>query len=455
MMKKLWEKNYQQDKLAQSFCFGDSAVLDNKLVIDDVLGSMAHGQMLAKIGILTGKEYKKLKKYLLKVIKLVQTGKFKVEIEDEDVHTKVENYLTEKLGSLGKKIHTGRSRNDQVLVDLRLYTKDNLFLISKSCLELAKEFIKLATKYEFIPMPGYTHMQKAMPSSVGLWSASFTESLIDDLILVKSAFIVNDQSPLGSGAAYGVSLPINRELTSQLLGFSKVQNNSLYCQASRCKSHLAVMHSLVQIMLTLSRFAQDLLLFTTSEFNFFTVGQEFCTGSSIMPQKKNLDVMEFIRAKTQMVISYEQMVASIAAGLPSGYNADFGETKLPFIKSIETVLESLKVCLFVAKSIHPNIDILTKACTSEIFATHWAYQLVKKGMSFRDAYLKVGLSLAKIPNFDPVEVLKISNHSGGPGNLGLAKLSANAKTIKVWWQKKHDYYQKSIKNLKGGEKNAG
>ena len=217
----------------------------------------------------------------------------------------MESYLIHKIGESAKKIHTGRSRNDQVAVDLRLYTKDKMYEMALNTIQAVKCLLDYAKKYEYVPMPGYTHMQKAMPSSVGLWSASIAESLIDDLHLLKSVYELNDQSPLGSGASYGVSLPIDREVTAKLLGFASVLNNSLYCQAARPKIQLALMQVCSQMMISLSKFACDLLLFTTSEFDFFSVGVSMSTGSSIMPQKKNIDVLEFIRAKTHTVLSYQ------------------------------------------------------------------------------------------------------------------------------------------------------
>ncbi len=451
-MKKLWQKNYQLDKAVEEYSSEENVVLDNKLLIYDVLGSMAHAAMLNKIGILSHKEYLKLKKCLLEILSLVESGSFKVEFGDEDVHTKIENYLTEKLGDLGKKIHTGRSRNDQVAVDLRLYTKDKLLNVTKLSLKLVDSFLAFAKKYEMIPMVGYTHMQKAMPSTVGLWAASFAESLLDDLKALKTAYELNDQSPLGSGAAYGVSLPLNRKMTTQLLGFSQVQNNSLYCQASRPKSHLVVVQALVQIMLTLSRFAQDLLLFTTSEYDYFLVSQELCTGSSIMPQKKNLDIMELVRAKTHTVIQYGQVIASLSAGLPSGYNADFAETKGPFMAAIETTEKSLDITNLTINSISPKVNNLIKACTPEIMATHTAYQLVKNGLPFREAYQKVASSLDGLPKFDIYQVLKEEDHIGGPGNLQLAKQKKISNKEGKWWQDQKEYFNSSISHLKGGEK---
>ncbi len=447
-MQKLWQKKYSLGQEAEEYCFGDTVVLDNKLIKYDVLGSIAHAQMLAKIGLITSAEFGQLKKCLLEIIALQKAREFEVKFGDEDVHTKIENHLIDKLGIPGKKIHTGRSRNDQVLVDLRLYTKENLFVMAEESIKLIEAFLNFAKQHEFVPMPGYTHMQKGMPSSIGLWAASFAEGLLDDLELLKAAFKHNDQSPLGSAAAYGVPLPLDRELSAQLLGFSKVQNNSLYAQVSRGKSHLSVMAALSQIMLTLSRFAQDLLLFTTSEFNFFTIDERLCTGSSIMPQKKNLDIMEVLRARSHIVIAHQQAVASVIAGLPSGYNTDFGETKDPFMRSIEIATASLQLCNLVIKSLKPNTKVLEQACTKELYATHAAYKLVENGLPFREAYQKVGLSTNVLWTLDKIQTLKISKHSGATGNLGLSKTKAQKKVAQKWWQEKQAFYIQSINNLK-------
>lgn len=447
-MKKLWQKGkIKLQSIVDEYCFEKGVELDNHLVVQDVLGSIAHTYMLSKIGIITEKEFLKLKKCFIEILSLKQKGRFTIIPNDEDVHTKVENYLTDKLGDLGKKIHAGRSRNDQILIDVRLYSKEKLIDTALSLIQTAKKYTDQAQKYEWVPMPGYTHMQKAMPSSVGMWLSSFSEQFIDIFILLDAAFVLNDQSPLGSGASYGVSLPIDRELTAKLLGFSKVQNNSLYCQISRPTVLLSTMHVLSQIMLAASRFAQDLLLFTTSEFNFFSIDESFCTGSSIMPQKKNLDLMEHVRAKTKVIIGYEQIIASMITGLSSGYCADFGETKGLFMESFNIVLKTLEALGLVVKSLQPNIDILKKACTPELFAAHFAYQYVKKGMPFREAYQKVGKSLSSIPNFDPVSVLKESNHIGGPGNLNLNSLRKKVSIKEKEWKQKQKQYQLVIKKL--------
>ena len=435
-MKKLWNQSKTvSNKLVDEYCFKEGIELDNSLVLYDVYGSIAHAKMLSKIGILNNDEFLKLKKYLNEIIVLYKNGEFKISHDDEDVHTKIENYLTEKLGNLGQKIHTGRSRNDQVLVDLRLYSKEKLLNMNVSINQLIDTFIMFAKKYEFIPMPGYTHMQKAMPSSVGMWAGSFAEQLLDQLTILKSVYKLNDQSPLGSGAAYGVSLPINRELTAKLLGFSKVQNNSLYCQISRPTIQLSIVQVLTQIMLCSSRFAQDILLFTTNEFNYFEVDESICTGSSIMPQKKNLDLMEYARAKTHMVIANQQLMSSLTAGLPSGYNADFGQTKKPFMESFDITIQTLEVLKLTLNSIKPNVEVLIKSCTPELYATHFSYELVKQGMPFRKAYSKIKQNLNQLESSYPAPFLKLSNHSGGTNNLKLNLISKNLDKQNLYWKK--------------------
>ncbi len=446
-MKKLWDKGIKLNEAVEIYTSGENVKLDNKLVYYDAIGSIAHAYMLLKIGILTKKEFSGLQKVLVEIINLQKKGKFEVEYGEEDVHTKIENFLIEKIGEAGKKLHTGRSRNDQVQVDLRLFTKDEIYSIVESTLNFIEKSLDFAKKYEFLPVPGYTHMQKAMPSSVGTWAGSFVESCIDDLTLVKASYHINDQSPLGSGAAYGVSLPIKRTLTSKLLGFTKVQNNVLYAQVSRPKSHLALMQALCQIMLTLSRLAEDILLFTTSEFDFFTVPAELCTGSSIMPQKKNVDIMEILRSRAHVVLNNTNTVSTISSGLPSGYNSDFQETKKLFMDTIEITKSSLDICSLTLESLTPNEPALKKAMTPEIFSTHAAYELVKKGMSFREAYKKIGAMRPNYPLFDAKEVLSVTNHQGAPGNLGLSNIKNIISFEKNWWKKEKALFDQALQKL--------
>ena len=332
---KLWEKGYELNKEIEKFSVGEDYVLDQKLVEADVLGSIAHARMLASIKILSQTEFRKLKGALLEILKLNKEGKFIICQEDEDVHTAIENYLTEKLGNLGKKIHTARSRNDQVIVDLRLYSKERLLDIEETVLQFCQSLLTFCQKNKEVPMPGYTHSRRAMPSSVALWAGAFLESLLDDLILLQSAYKINNQCPLGSAASYGVALNIDRRLTSEILGFEKVQNNVLYVNNSRGKVEAIILSSLSQVMLDLGKLAEDLILFTREEFDFFTLPDELCPGSSIMPQKKNPAALEIVRAKSSSINSYLFQVMNILNGLPSGYNRDLQLTKEPLMKGLE------------------------------------------------------------------------------------------------------------------------
>ncbi len=447
-MKKLWHKNYTQEKQAEMYCFARSAQLDSKLIEADIFGSIAHAKMLTTIGILTEDEFLTLKKELLNILALFEKDEFLIGPEDEDVHTKIEAVLTEKVGDAAKKIHTARSRNDQVALDLHLFGKKELIELFEYSSFLTTEFGDFAQKHEFLPMPGYTHMQKAMPSSVGMWAGSFAESLIDDLRLLKNAFEITDASPLGAGASYGVSLPIDRQLVSDLLGFEKVQNNSLYTQTARVKFQIAIMHACSQIMITLSRFAEDMLLYTTSEYDLFDVDEKLCSGSSIMPQKKNLDIMEVLRARSHLVIGHTQTASSMISGLPSGYNVDFGETKELFMDSVEVAIESVEIVRLVLKTLTPNEKKMKESMTSDLFAAHAAYELVEKGMPFRDAYKKIGLSLDSLPEYDAVDVLKQSAHIGGPGNLQLKNISNEIKEQQIWWDKKKKHFHEALEKLK-------
>ncbi len=389
-MKKLWQyTNKQLNKTIESFETKGDLALDQKLITFDILGSLAHAQMLKKIGILSQKEFSEARKGLLELQKLILEGKLTLEIGDEDMHTIIEHYLTQKYGTVGKKIHTGRSRNDQILTALRLYSKDMLFTIQKNVEILLKSFKDFDKKYGNIPMPGYTHMQKAMPSSIHIWTQSFIASLQDDLTLLQATIAINDQSPLGSGAGYGTTLPLDREYTAKLLGFAKVQKNPLYCQNSRGKIDAAIIGSLVQILLTINKFASDVLLFTTSEFQFFTVSTSVTTGSSIMPNKKNVDVAELLRSKVHLLLGNYTQIVSLSSNLISGYNRDMQDTKKPLIESLEITVDSLKATALLLQNMTPNKDVLKKAMSEELFATEKAFALVKKGVPFREAYREV------------------------------------------------------------------
>src|SRR3989440_873647 len=443
-MTKLWQKGYQLNDQVERFEAAQNSLLDARLIRHDVWGSLAHVAMLTKIGVLTETEHKGLKDALCNILELEAEHAFTVTLEDEDVHTCVENFLAANAGPVGKKIHTARSRNDQVLVDLRLYGKEQMHNIMTRLCNLCLALIELADTHADLPMPGYTHMQRAMLSSVGLWASSFAEALLDDEKLLSAAYQLNDQSPLGSAAGYGVPIDIDRQYSADLLGFSRVQNNVIYVQNSRGKIEAAIVQALAQIMLDLSKLAQDILLLSTTEYGFFQVPQELCTGSSIMPQKRNLGVMELVRARTQTMLALQQQILGIVSGLPSGYNMDYQETKRPFMEALDLVQESLEVCTLVVSALDTNTERLTAACTFELFAADRAYELATTAnLPFRDAYRIVSAEVAALLDSGqplPVESqeqlgerLAARSHLGGAGNLGLAQAQERLTQAQATW----------------------
>ncbi len=416
---KLWDKEYSLNKDVEKFTVGNDFLLDMNLLKYDIYASIAHAMMLKKIGILSGEELKKLKAELAQIQKLQAENKFIIKMEDEDCHTAIENYLTKKLGNLGKKIHTARSRNDQVLVDLRLYSKDKLLDAQKLTIDLIDELLKFCEKNKNIPIPGYTHSRKAMPSSIELLFGNFAESMSDNLEILGKAYEVNDQCPLGSGAGYGVPLEIDRQFASDLLGFAKVQNNVLYVQNSRGKFESFAVFALSSIMNDLSRLSSDLILFSMDEFGFFRLPDEFCTGSSIMPQKKNPDVLELIRAKSAKVDANHYLIKSIVSKLNSGYSRDLQLTKEPLIESFEITTSSLKIFPQIIKNLQVDKEKCINAFTPDLFATDYAYNLVKKGTPFRDAYKKTAEDIGKLGKFNASENIVSKKHMGATGNLNL------------------------------------
>ncbi len=416
-MAKLWHKDYELNELVEAFTVGEDYLLDTNLLGADCVASLAHALMLEAIGILSMSERAALKKELLAVIEFADKDKFSIQRTLEDCHTAIENYLVKKLGDAGKKIHTGRSRNDQIIAALRLYARDFLLQFQSACMMLIRSLLDATKQYQNIPMPGRTHMQIAMSSSVGLWTLSFAEQLLDDLCLVDTAYKLNDMCPLGSAASYGVPLALDRELVTKLLGFSKLQNNVLYVNNSRGKIESIIIDALEQIVLTLSKLAQDLILFSMPEFAYFTLPQELCSGSSIMPQKKNPCALELVRAKSATLAAYSLQIKSIIRALPSGYNRDFQETKAPFIRGINTALACVEVMNLSIQKLKVNEKNLLKGFIPEIYATDAALELVKQGVPFRDAYKKIGLHLAELKSYDPQHMLKAKTATGNTGNL--------------------------------------
>jgi argininosuccinate lyase len=448
-MAKLWDKGYAINASIESFTVGDDYLWDVALVQFDCLGSIAHAQMLLKIGVLTTKEFNVLKKSLCEIIALADQGAFAIKPSDEDVHTAIENYLVKQCGTIGKKIHTARSRNDQILLDMRLYMKEELINVMDGLVAFCSTLQTVAEQYSMVPMPGRTHFQKAMPSSVGLLMGAYLESMLDNAVLVSDAYKLIDQCPLGSAAGYGVNMPIDRQLVSDLLGFSKVQNNVLYVSNSRGKYESIVLSCLVQIMMDLSKIATDCIIFSAPEFGYFTLPDQLCTGSSLMPQKKNPDVLELIRARSATVLSCHMQVLEIIRGLPSGYNRDFQEIKKPLMQGLMITKQCIALCDLVIGNIHVNTNACINACTPEIFATDQALLLVQQGVPFREAYKKIALLQAHMPDNDPVENIKSKKHMGAPGDLGLPLSSQKIKKITVWNKTVKERNKKTFLTLKG------
>jgi argininosuccinate lyase len=429
---KLWEKGYKLDQSVESFMTGDDPVLDRALISYDCMGSIAHAKMLAKIGILTSHERNAIVGVLHEFILLAEKGQFEIQADDEDVHTAVEGALVKRLGDVGKKIHTGRSRNDQVLLDLRLYAREMLLEIAEDLFALTETLLSFAERHKTIPIPGRTHFQRAMPSSVGLWAGAFAESLLDDVELIKTAYTLVNQSPLGSAASYGVSLPIDRQYVADLLGFDKVQNNVLYVNNSRGKFEAVILNGLVQIMNDLAKVSADMIIFSAPEFGYLLLPEKFCPGSSLMPQKRNPCPLELIRAKSALVQGYLFQVLEMIRALPSGYNRDFQETKRPFMQGFEVAGLSLKVLNQIFAELEVDTDRCIGAFSVELFATDQVLRLVEQGVPFRDAYAKIARDPEGVTMEDPIENIMAKSHLGAPGNLGLEMSCARLNEARQW-----------------------
>ena len=391
-MKKIWDKRagIKTNQAVENYTVGVDYLLDLELLPYDIKGTMTHVKMLYKIKILNSKELSILLKGLNRILSLWKKGKFKINKKQEDGHTAIEAYLTEHYGEVGKKVHTGRSRNDQALVMIRLFSKDKLSEIEKRAVNLIKTLEQQIKKQGKIKMPGYTHMQRAMPSSVSMWLGSYLDSLKDDLILLEAVSKIIDQNPLGSAAGYGENIVgLDRKFTGKVLGFKRVQNNPMYCALSRGKFENIVLQAVGSVMFDIGKISNDLLLFTTKEFDFFTLPDSFKTGSSIMPQKKNYDILELVRGNVAVFNGYQHQIENVIKNLPAGYNRDFQLTKEPYIKGVKLAIDTIEVITLVIKNLEAKKKNLENACTPELYATDEALKLVKKGKSFREAYQEV------------------------------------------------------------------
>ena len=415
MSNKLWEKNFEVNKEIERFTVGRDREMDMYLAKYDVLGSMAHITMLESIGLLEKDELAKLLAELRHIYQLCEDGKFTIEKDVEDVHSEVELMLTRKLGDMGKKIHSGRSRNDQVLVDLKLFTRHELMEVVENVKSLFDELIQKSNQYKDVLMPGYTHLQIAMPSSFGLWFGAYAESLADDMLYLQAAWRMTNRNPLGSAAGYGSSFPLNRQMTTDLLGFDSMDYNVVYAQMGRGKMERNVAFAMATVAGTLAKMAFDACLFNCQNFQFVKLPKECTTGSSIMPHKKNPDVFELIRAKSNKLQSLPQQIMMIMNNLPVGYFRDLQIIKEVFLPAFDELNDCLRMAAYIINKMEVNDHILDNPMYDPMFSVEEVNRLAAAGMPFRDAYKKVGLEIEAgefVANKDIHHT-----HEGSIGNL--------------------------------------
>ncbi len=422
MAQKLWEKNVQVDHEVDVFTVGRDREMDLYLAKYDVLGSMAHITMLEKIGLLEADELKQLLAELRKIYAIAETGQFVIEDGIEDVHSQVELMLTRQLGDMGKKIHSGRSRNDQVLVDLKLYTRAEIQELVHLVQELFEVLQQQSERYKEVLLPGYTHLQIAMPSSFGLWFGAYAESLTDDMLLLQAAYRICNRNPLGSAAGYGSSFPLNRQLTTDLLGFDSMDYNVVYAQMGRGKMERTVAFALAGIAGTLSKLAFDACMFNSQNFGFIKLPDQFTTGSSIMPHKKNPDVFELTRAKCNKIQGLPNQITLICNNLPSGYFRDLQIIKEVFLPSFDELKDCLRMVTHMMREVKVNEHILDDDKYSLLFSVEEVNRRVLAGVPFRDAYKQVGLAIEAGEFVADKQVHH--THEGSIGNLCNTEIAA-------------------------------
>lgn len=419
---KLWSKGYDINSEIERFTVGRDREMDLYLAKYDVLGSMAHITMLESIGLIGSDELPQLLAELRNIYKICEDGKFVIEDDIEDVHSQVELMLTRSLGDMGKKIHSGRSRNDQVLVDLKLFTRATLRKVVEETKSLFDELIAKSEQYKNVLMPGYTHLQIAMPSSFGLWFGAYAESLCDDMLFLQAAYRMTNRNPLGSAAGYGSSFPLNRQMTTDLLGFESMNYNVVYAQMGRGKMERNVAFAIASVAGTLAKLAFDACMFNSQNFSFVKLPKECTTGSSIMPHKKNPDVFELIRAKSNKLQALPQQVMLIMNNLPCGYFRDLQIIKEVFLPAFDELKDCLEMAAYIINKMEVKEDILDNPMYDAIFSVEEVNRLATNGMPFRDAYKKVGLDI-EAGNFTPDKNIH-HTHEGSIGNLCNDRIAA-------------------------------
>jgi len=421
-MSKLWQKNNQVASSVEQFTIGNDQEMDLYLAAYDVLGSIAHTMMLSEVGLLTKEEQVQLKKALVEIYALIKSGNFKLAEGVEDIHSQVEMLLTEKLGDIGKKIHSARSRNDQVLVDIKLFLRAELMDLSKSAQDLFNLLQEKSEQYKNDLLPGYTHLQLAMPSSFGLWLGAYAESLVDDMTVLQAAYHVVNKNPLGSAAGYGSSFPINRTRTTELLGFETLNYNVVYAQMGRGKAERVTAMALANFADTLARLSMDACLFMNQNFGFIKFPEALTTGSSIMPHKKNPDVFELIRSYCNRIKALPNEIMMMTTNLPSGYHRDLQLLKEHLFPAFQQLKNCMKMATLMIQNMEVKQGLLEDPKYQFLFSVEEVNKLVNEGMPFRDAYKKIGLD---IENGNYTYSTKVAHtHEGSIGNLCTAEISA-------------------------------
>jgi len=424
---KLWDKGFSTDKKIDHFTVGNDRELDLVLAKYDVIASKAHAKMLGKVSLVTEDEAKALVTELGVIAKSIEKGEFTIEDSFEDMHSKIEFLLIKKLGDTGKKIHSARSRNDQVLVAMHLYLKEELTEVKSEVKLLFNELIHLAEKHQKVLLPGYTHLQIAMPSSFGLWFSAYAESLIDDLYFVQAAYKIADQNPLGSAAGYGSSFPIDRSFTTKDMGFDTLKYNVIAAQMGRGKIEKATAFGISSIAGTLSKLAMDITLYMSQNFDFISFPDELTTGSSIMPHKKNPDVFELIRAKCNKIQAVPNQLTLITNNLPSGYHRDLQLVKEIIVPALQDMKACIELMTFSLKEVKVKKDILEDPKYDYLFSVDTLNEMVKNGMPFRDAYKTMGKAIEN-GNFKPKKDIE-HTHEGSLGNLCLLEIKKKMDSI--------------------------
>ncbi len=423
----LWDKGFEPDKMIEQYTVGNDRELDMRLAKYDVEGSLAHIAMLEKIGLLTASELVELTEGLRQIAAEIETGSFEIEPDTEDIHSQVELLLTRRLGEVGKKIHAGRSRNDQVLVDLKLFLRDELRQIADAAKRLFDRLQSLSEQYKEVLMPGYTHLQIAMPSSFGLWFGAYAETLVDDMRLVAAAWRIANQNPLGSAAGYGSSFPLDREMTTRLLGFETLHYNVIAAQMSRGKSERAAANAMAAIAATVGRMAMDIALFMSQNFGFVSLPDNLTTGSSIMPHKKNPDVFELIRGHCNRLQAVPNEIALLTANLPVGYHRDMQLLKDILFPAVTSLKTTLAMCDFMLANLRVETAILDNPQYDYLFTVEAVNRLVLQGIPFREAYKEVGGEVQR-GEFRPSRQLH-HTHEGSIGNLCTEQIRAKMQKV--------------------------